>query len=472
MRRQLANAAIAVTGLLLAAAFGAFGLRERGVSNRGNPVADGFALGKATVSTPLFSLRRIPSTVSLPLVSRPFRDSLKAFDTQLPPASCLVVEADGETMIEHAPDAALIPASNMKLLTAAVALEVLGADHTFVTKFYGDIADGVVRNLAIVGGGDPLLATPSYRDASTSFTYYADTPWTAVEALAAQLNDLGVTRVIGDVLGDGGRYDATDRGPGESVSPIGGLVIDDSVANYSIDAPVRAADPTRRAVELLRTVLNREGIATSGGTRTGEVAATAVEIAHVESQPLSAIVANMLTRSDNDTAEMLLREIALAREKPATRSGGAEAVAAVLASWGVPLEGVSMRDGSGLDRENKLTCRALVAVLRHVGPNGLMAQGLAVPGRPGTLVDKLTSCSVKDAVRAKTGSLTGVRALSGFEQVGSDHAITFATILNGLSVGLEKDEAAKTLSALCATFREFPGAVDVAAFGPTAPRTP
>jgi D-alanyl-D-alanine carboxypeptidase len=74
-------------------------------------------------------------------------------------------------------------------------------------------------------------------------------------------------------------------------------------------------------------------------------------------------------------------------------------------------------------------------------------------------------------VKAKTGSLTGVRALSGFELAGSDHAITFAAILNGLPVGLEKDEAAKTLSALCATFREFPGVVDVTAFGPIAPRS-
>jgi serine-type D-Ala-D-Ala carboxypeptidase/endopeptidase (penicillin-binding protein 4) len=247
-------------------------------------------------------------------------------------------------------------------------------------------------------------------------------------------------------------------------------MVDDSVANYSIDAPTRAADPTRRAVELLRTVLNREGIATSGGVRTAVLEANLPEIAHIDSPTLAAIVANMLTRSDNDTAEMLLREIALARAKPTTRAGGAEAVREALASWGVPLDGVQLKDGSGLDRENKLTCRALVAVLRHVGANSALAQGLAVPGRPGTLIDKLGSCPVKESVKAKTGSLTGVRALSGFEQTSADHEITFAAILNALPIGFEKDEAAKTLSALCATFREFPGAVDVAAFAPAAPR--
>jgi serine-type D-Ala-D-Ala carboxypeptidase/endopeptidase (penicillin-binding protein 4) len=404
-------------------------------------------------------------------VFRPFRDSLAAFDAQLPPSSCLLVEADGETMIEHAPDASLIPASNMKLLTAAVALETLGPDRTFMTKVYGEVAGDVVRSLTIVGGGDPMLATSAYREASTSFTYYATTPWTPIESLATQLKDLGVARVVGDIIGDGSRYEGADRGPGESVSPIGGLVVDDSVANYGVDAPVRASDPTRRAIELIRAMLNREGIATSGSPRVASPDPNGAELAQLESQPLSAIVANMLTRSDNDTAEMLWREVALARKQPATRAGGAEAVGEVLSSWGVPLDGVQLVDGSGLDRANKLTCRALVAVLRRVGANSALAQGLAVPGQPGTLVDKLLSCPVKDAVKAKTGSLTGVRALSGFELAGADHAITFAAILNGLPAGLEKDEAAKTLSALCATFREFPGVVDVAAFGPTAPRS-
>jgi serine-type D-Ala-D-Ala carboxypeptidase/endopeptidase (penicillin-binding protein 4) len=456
---------------LLAGAFAAVGVREWNLSRRADPVADGTALGKANVATPLFSVRRVPKTVSRPLVFRPFRESLAAFDAQLPPSSCLLVEADGETMIEHAADTSLIPASNIKLLTAAAALETLGPDRTFITKVYGEVTDDVVRNLTIVGGGDPMLATTAYREASTSFTYFTSTPWTAVESLAAQLKDLGVTRVVGDIIGDGSRYEASDRGPGESVSPIGGLVVDDSVANYSVDAPLRASDPTSRAIELFRTMLNREGIATSGGLRVASLDAGAVEIAHLESQPLSAIVANMLTRSDNDTAEMLWREVALAREQPGTRAGGAEAVGAVLSSWGVSLDGVKLFDGSGLDRANKLTCRALVAVLRHVGANSALAHGLAVPGQPGTLIDKLLSCPVKDAVKAKTGSLTGVRALSGFELAGSDHAITFAAILNGLPVGLEKDEAAKTLSALCATFREFPGVVDVTAFGPIAPRS-
>jgi serine-type D-Ala-D-Ala carboxypeptidase/endopeptidase (penicillin-binding protein 4) len=467
MNRRLPNAAIAVVGLLLVAACVTVGISERRVASRGNPAADGVAVGKPRVSTPLFSMRRIPEIVSMPLVSRGLRDSLRAFDSQLPPSSCLIVEADGETMIEHAPDAALIPASNMKVLTAAVALDVLGPDRTFTTRVYGELSDGTVRNLTLVGGGDPLLATPAYREASKTFTYYADTPWTAFESLATQLKDIGVERVVGDISGDGDRYDSSDRGPGGSVSPIGGLVVDDTITSYYPDSNERSTDPTRRSVELFRTALNRAGIVTTAGTRSAPLEPGATEIVHVDSQPLTAIVANMLTRSDNDTAEMLLREIALARAKPATRAGGAEAVLDVVASWGVPRVGVQVRDGSGLDRENKLTCRALVATLRHVGPTSALAQGLAVPGRPGTLTDKLESCPVRAAIRAKTGSLSGVRALSGFEQVGDDHVVMFSAILNALPTGSESAQAAKTLSALCTTFREFPGVVDVAAFGPT-----
>jgi serine-type D-Ala-D-Ala carboxypeptidase/endopeptidase (penicillin-binding protein 4) len=479
-RGKIVRSIVGVTGVAVLGAGVGVGLHEHNLAKRAVPPAAAEPLNHGRVATPLFSIRRMPRTVAEPLVTKPLIDRLAAVAPTLPASSCLVVEADGEVVAERNPTTALIPASNMKVVTAAVALEVIGRDHRFATTLFGQLdATGTkVGDLYLVGGGDPLLSTPKYRDASTSFHPGATTPFTPLESLADQLKAKGITAVTGTIFADDSRYDAADYGlatwPSGSVSPIGALVANDTRSNYNLSAGAFATHPATWAAEQAAAMLRQAGIAVAGGPPRGGTApadANLVEIARVESAPLVDIVTDMLTWSDNDTAEMLLREIAVTKGKPGTSAGGAEAVREVLDSWGVPLDGVREADGSGLDRSNTLTCRALVKVLDHAGATGDFARGLPRPGKPGTLLGRLEASPVRDALAAKTGTLTGVRALSGFATMAGGHLITFSAILN--SVAGTTDQAAtaayNVFATVTDTFAVFPGTIDLVAFGPAAP---
>src|SRR5690606_32087318 len=104
---------------------------------------------------------------------------------------------------EHRAGTALVPASNLKLLTGFAALELLGADTRFRTDVVGSAApDGsgtVAGDLWLVGGGDPLLSTAPFR---ARVKYGSSMAYTAMEAVADAVVAAGVRRVTGSVLGD------------------------------------------------------------------------------------------------------------------------------------------------------------------------------------------------------------------------------------------------------------------------------
>ena len=107
-------------------------------------------------------------------------------------------------------------------------------------------------------------------------------------------------------------------------------------------------------------------------------------------------------------------------------------VQAKLGEWGIPLDGINLVDGSGLDRGDRLTCSALQAVLRRVGSSGPIADGLPIAGQTGTLSDQFAGNPAVGRLRAKTGTLRDARALSGFVDSpdGSRH-ISFSYVQNG-----------------------------------------
>jgi serine-type D-Ala-D-Ala carboxypeptidase/endopeptidase (penicillin-binding protein 4) len=452
------------------------GLREQSIAKRAEPPEAKAVIGAPHPTTPLFSVRRIPSTVAQPLVVEPLKKKLATVEKLMPATSCAMVTADGVPLLEHSADTPFIPASNMKVITAAVALDVMGPDYTYTTKLYAAVSKSdptLVYDITVIGSGDPLLSTEKYREASKVYKYYADPPWTDLEDLARQMQAKGITRLSGDVYADGRHYDTSDLGAvSTSVSPIGGLMANDSRTDYAEDLDLRAKDPALHAASQLNKNLLKYGITTTSAAaarvvKNDEPAASTVdtEVASITSAPMKEIVANMLTSSDNDTAEMLLREIAFKKGKPTTRAGGAEAIREVLQSWGVPVEGLNVVDGSGLDRANTATCRTLLGALQHAGPSSDFAHGLPVPGGPGTLKDTLGQCPVKDTLSAKTGSLSQVRSLSGFVTAIGGHVITFATLLNGLPARAELAPAGRVFASLCDAFSSFPGRIDLTAFG-------
>jgi D-alanyl-D-alanine carboxypeptidase/D-alanyl-D-alanine-endopeptidase (penicillin-binding protein 4) len=153
------------------------------------------------------------------------------------------------------------------------------------------------------------------------------------------------------------------------------------------------------------------------------------------SAPLATLVEQMLRNSDNVIAEALARQVALAQGRPASFSGGAAAVRAVLARLGLD-PGAGMVDSSGLAASDRVPVAVLTGALRLAAAGdrpGLAAllAGLPVAAWSGTLADRYLKGSARGAaglVRAKTGTLTGVSALAGTVHDRDGRLLAFAVV--------------------------------------------
>ena len=383
---------------------------------------------------PVFSIRRVARTAAIEARVANLRTQLAAFSAGLPADSCVVVRAETREVATTRSQRPLIPASNMKLLVAAAALDVLGADYRFTTTIVGNrVGNSIVGNVWLVGGGDPVLSTRAY---PATQTYPTSSP-TFLDALADELVAMGINKVTGSVVGDESRYDDERYVPtwGDGIraieaGPLGALMVDDGTL---IGEPFKPANPAVGAATAFTRLLQARGITVIAAPRSGLAPSDGVKIGELTSAPLSALLTDVLANSDNNAAELLLKEIGLVSRKTPTRVAGLQAVAEVLDARGLSTEGVVLVDGSGLDGNNRVTCALLVNLLTSFGSDSVLAEGLALAGTTGTLREQLTTAPAVRRVRAKTGTLRASKALSGFYQV-NDGAITFSLLLNGPGV--------------------------------------
>lgn len=385
-------------------------------------------------SEPLFSVRRIAPTLVIETQTAGIRLGLSTLTRKLPGASCLVAAMNGRNLANYAGDFPLPPASNMKLLVAATALEVLGPDHRFETRLVGRrFGSTIAGNLWLVGGGDPLLSTraypPTQRLRTISPTY--------LDALADEIAASGITMISGSVVGDESRYDKERFVPtwGDGIrsieaGPLSALLVDDGSL---VGEPLKPANPAIAAATAFTRLLESRGVRVLGVPTTGVAPTDGDVLARLTSASLAAGFVDLLTNSDNNAAELLLREIGLVRANEPTRVAGLRVMADVLTTLGVPMEGVVLADGSGLDGGNRVTCATLTSLLDQFGPTSPIGQSLALAGATGTLQDVLTTGPADGRMRAKTGTLRNVKSLSGFFPTG-DQTITFALILTGPGV--------------------------------------
>jgi PBP4 family serine-type D-alanyl-D-alanine carboxypeptidase len=189
-------------------------------------------------------------------------------------------------------------------------------------------------------------------------------------------------------------------------------------------------DPALAAARAFRKALATEGIRTAPGARTG-TGGTAKVLAEVRSPPLSRLVAAMNRESDNFIAEMLLKEVGAQVRGRGTTAAGAVAVRRVLSERGVPLAGVRLVDGSGLSTLDRLTARALAALLISAWSDPAVrpafVRSLPVAGVNGTLEDRMERPPARGNVRAKTGTTREASALSGYVR----SRYVFAILQNG-----------------------------------------
>ncbi|GAC1517859.1 MAG: D-alanyl-D-alanine carboxypeptidase/D-alanyl-D-alanine-endopeptidase [Acidimicrobiales bacterium] len=352
--------------------------------------------------------------------------------------SCLVVSDAGGVVYRHG-TAPLTPASTQKLIVAAAALDVLGPSFRYVTSVVAarPPVGGVVDELWLVGGGDPVLASPGYIDHLESQPMTAGViPTTQLIALAAQLEAAGVHRVAGTIHGDDSRHERLRSLPGwkqiyfdeADIAPLSALEVDDGLDSW---APERvAADPAAHAADVFSRLVGGRRIAAAPGPDS-TAPPGGVVLASIQSPPLADLVSAMIRSSNNLTAELVLRELDRARGGTGTSAGGAAVVAAEAAKLGLPVTGLRLVDGSGLSPADQATCDVLLGAraLSDRPEFAPIGAGLSIAGRNGTLVNRFIGTPAAGHLVAKTGSIAGVSGLVG--KLDGRRPLRFALLANG-----------------------------------------
>lgn len=383
---------------------------------------------------PVLSARRAPTTLSFTSRTGAVRRALSNVSSRLPSGGCLRVDWMGERLVAVKSDTPFIPASASKLLTAAVALEVLGTTYTFETQIFSDpiSTSGVVANLYIVGGGDPVLVRNEY----PATEKYPTINGTSIETLASGIRSAGITQISESISVIDNRYDQTrylDIWPssffGVEAGPIGALMMNDSIVTGAIG---KSEDPALASGSEMALLLSQQGVAVpSTIQRTTTVPTTAVQVASATSAPLTSIIQEMLVNSDNNTAEMLVKELGYVKKGSGSTASGLEVISETVNKWGLTTP-PSIVDGSGLSSSNSMTCDDFISILEK--NKETFPTLLAIAGESGTLKTSFENSSVEGRLAGKTGTLTGVKSLVGYLPLEEEDDVHFALLMNSSGV--------------------------------------
>ncbi|MBP2411060.1 D-alanyl-D-alanine carboxypeptidase/D-alanyl-D-alanine-endopeptidase [Brachybacterium fresconis] len=342
-----------------------------------------------------------------------------------------VVDADtGAVLASRDAETARTPASTLKLLTAAAVLRLYTGDEVLITR--ATVQDGLIT---LQGGGDMTLSTQQLEDLAAQA---AD--------LAKEQGTTSVSLALDDSFLVGGSNPAWgDNGPaGGWVTPTASLAVEEGWLDGEQYGP-KSTDPAGDAAELFARLLDDQGLTVQGEVTAGQAPAEAPSV-EVHSEPLEQIVRHTLLISDNTTAELLAHLVADARGEETTPRGAAAAVegeirdlAAELGLDPQMLEGLDIRDGSGLSRDDRVPPALLAAVLGEVasGDAPVLQQilfDIPIAGLSGTLVDRFDETDTRDArglVRGKTGYLGGSATLAGVVVLSDGRTAGYSIVVHG-----------------------------------------
>jgi D-alanyl-D-alanine carboxypeptidase/D-alanyl-D-alanine-endopeptidase (penicillin-binding protein 4) len=340
-----------------------------------------------------------------------------------------------------------ILASNTKMFTIGATLAAQGPGATLQTQVLGlgaiDPATGTFRgDLYLQGSGDPSFGSTAYNRAR-----YGD--GASAEALAAELADAGLKRVRGAIVGDESLFDSLRgtaysnfAGSGDIGGPLTALAYNHArttEGRFQVNPPVYAA---ARFADALR----KEGVKIDDAATKGQAPDSALELASVESSPFSRLAQITGVRSENWFAETLLKGLTT---DGTTRAGAAQArrYARSLGS------SASVVDGSGLARSNKAAPREVVDFLASEAerPEGdVFEAALPTAGVNGTLAGRMRSGPAHDRCHAKTGTISGVTALSGYCHTLGGDTLAFSILMNNANIAsgrARQDRMAQAIAA-------------------------
>ncbi len=352
--------------------------------------------------------------------------------------SLAVVDAEGRVVFSLGGDEPLLPASTAKLLPGAAALQLFGPEHRFetVVDAVGELTeDGVLHGrLELVGGGEPALDTDVYR----SYVYIGR-PHARLEDLADLVVEAGIDTVTNGLVAGPDAFGDTPEAPGWKpgylavldARRITALTVDAGLA-VTLLAPapdpqlelLSSADPQARAVADLGRMLAERGVTVWPVSRALPAART--RVATLAGPPLLEHLTFAFERSDNHTADMLLRSVGADAGATDWLASG-RVVADVLAELGVDTDGMVLADGSGLSRDDRVTALQLAHTDRvmRAGPHAAAwREALAVAGEEGTLRRRLRGTVAEGRFLGKTGTLDDVTAIAGTVE-GPDGAAAF-----------------------------------------------
>jgi D-alanyl-D-alanine carboxypeptidase/D-alanyl-D-alanine-endopeptidase (penicillin-binding protein 4) len=372
--------------------------------------------------------------VFAPPASASLRSTLKrTMKVAGPYSGAYVVDADtGASLFSWKAATPRILASNTKLFTTSTALARFGVDGTLQTQVLAEAPigpDGVLKgDLWLRGGGDPAFGTLAY------VRKYYGASASSVEQLVDVLAQAGLTAVRGGIHGDESLFDEI-RGVHDSryytspwVGPLSALSF-----NHGYAAGRFQPSPATYARDVFRKTLKADGIAPGHAAATAPAPADAQAIASVPSPPMATLVELTNKDSDNFFAETLLKDVGREAYGLGTTTNGVRAVRAYAAGLGVKIQ---LIDGSGLDHGDRSSPRDVVRLLvreRERPEFPALWASLPIAGVDGTIHDRMRSAPAKRNCRAKTGSLTGVSALSGFCVTRSGRTLAFSFLMNGIS---------------------------------------
>lgn len=408
----------------------------------------------------------------------------------------------GATLYRRGAKRLLVPASNMKVVTGAAALEALGPDYRFRTTLAaaGTVQGGALRgDLVVRGGGDPTIGA----------RFGGGDPRATFRAWADSLRAHGVARVTGRLVADDDVFDDVPLGRGWAwddldagySAEVGGLELNEGVVEVRVAPGARAGEPGRvtlspptgyvpvdnrvvtvaagtpprvrvgraetgpgivvsgtvpldtAAVDdevavrdntlyfatVLRETLREAGIEVAGpavdadALPAGERGAGAATLFVHASPPMREVLAAFLKPSQNQYGEILLKTLGRELRGEGSAAAGRAAVDSLVRAWGLEPGALAQADGSGLSRYNLVAPEMLAGILEHMlrSPNrDVWYDALPVGGVDGTLAARMRGTPLEGRVHAKTGTLTGVRALSGYVPGPDGRTLVFSILLN------------------------------------------